>query len=65
MAAAHRTHRLGAIDLVEVNPSIGEKRDVDATVSAAIYLICAALGDNTRGSRLTLEEALKEVKEKK
>lgn len=47
-----RTHRLSAIDLVEVNPQIGSERDVKMTVQAAIHIIQAALGYTRRGLRV-------------
>lgn len=49
MEQIHRTHRLSAIDLVEVNPQIGDERDVKITVEAAICVIQAALGYMRRG----------------
>lgn len=49
MEAVHRSGRLTAMDLVEVNPSIGSKKDVDITVSAAIHVIKAAFGFNRKG----------------
>lgn len=51
MEIAHRTGRLGAIDMVEVNPSIGNEQDVKRTVEAAIYVIAAGLGHSRRGLR--------------
>ncbi|KAF5287956.1 hypothetical protein FQA39_LY15594 [Lamprigera yunnana] len=49
MEAVHRTGRLGAMDMVEVNPSLGNERDVDTTVTAAIHIITAAFGFNRKG----------------
>lgn len=49
MEQIHRTNRLSAIDLVEVNPQIGDERDVKLTVEAAIYVIQAAFGHMRRG----------------
>lgn len=49
MEQIHRTRRLTAIDLVEVNPQIGDERDVRITVEAAIHVIQAALGHMRRG----------------
>lgn len=43
------TGRLSAMDLVEVNPAIGTKQDVQRTVSAAIQIIKAACGFDRRG----------------
>lgn len=51
MEKIHRTGRLGAVDLVEVNPSIGTEKDVRTTVDAAMYIIMAAFGHNRRGLR--------------
>ncbi|CAG9858698.1 unnamed protein product [Phyllotreta striolata] len=45
------TGRLGAMDLVEVNPNIGSKEDVRRTVEAAVHLILAAFGNKRRGVR--------------
>lgn len=47
----HRTGRLGAMDVVEVNPSIGTDRDVQTTVEAAMHVILAAFGHSRRGLR--------------
>ncbi|XP_029156103.1 arginase, hepatic [Nylanderia fulva] len=52
MEEIYRTHRLSAIDLVEVNPQIGSERDVKITVEAAIHIIQAALGYSRRGLRV-------------
>ncbi|XP_047370943.1 arginase-2, mitochondrial-like [Vespa velutina] len=52
MEEVHRTHRLNAIDLVEVNPYIGDQRDVKLTTEAAIYIIQAALGYTRRGLKV-------------
>lgn len=51
MESIHRTGRLGAMDLVEVNPSIGTEKDVQTTIEAAIHIILAAFGHNRRGLR--------------
>lgn len=47
----HRTGRLGALDVVEVNPSIGSEKDVEITVEAAMHIISAAFGHSRRGQR--------------
>lgn len=47
----HRTGRLGAFDVVEVNPSIGSEKDVQITVEAAMHIILAAFGHSRRGLR--------------
>ncbi|XP_043283804.1 arginase-1 isoform X2 [Venturia canescens] len=52
MEEIHRTNRLNAIDLVEVNPRIGTTSDVELTVNAAIHLIQAALGYTRRGLKV-------------
>ncbi|XP_050307410.1 arginase, hepatic [Anthonomus grandis grandis] len=51
MEMIQRTGRLGAMDLVEVNPSIGSEQDVKRTVDAAIHIIAAGLGYSRRGIR--------------
>lgn len=43
------TGRLNAIDLVEVNPSIGDAVDVARTVNAALQIIKAACGFDRLG----------------
>jgi arginase len=45
----HKTGRLGAMDLVEVNPSLGSAADVKKTVDAAHHLLLAACGYSRRG----------------
>ncbi|KAG5340110.1 ARGI protein, partial [Acromyrmex heyeri] len=52
MEEISRTHRLNAIDLVEVNPQIGNEQDVKMTVQAAIHIIQAALGYSRRGLKV-------------
>lgn len=49
MEMIHQTSRLGALDVVEVNPSLGSEADVKRTVEAAIHVIAAALGHSRRG----------------
>ncbi|KAB0804857.1 hypothetical protein PPYR_01827 [Photinus pyralis] len=51
MEIVHKTGRLNAIDLVEVNPSIGTGHDVALTVSAATHIITAAFGYSRKGLR--------------
>lgn len=48
MEIVHNTGRLSALDVVEVNPAIGNERDVKTTVDAALKVILAAFG-NRRG----------------
>lgn len=45
-----KTGRLDAIDLVEVNPTIGTPEDVTKTVDAAILVLKAACGDTRWGN---------------
>lgn len=47
----YRTGRLGALDLVEVNPNVGTDHEVTRTVEAAISIIMAGLGHSRRGLR--------------
>lgn len=49
MEAVHKTGRLNAVDVVEVNPSIGNERDVKITVEAAMHVIIAAFGHQRKG----------------
>lgn len=46
----HNTKRLEALDLVEVNPSIGSLADVQKTVDAAVHLLKAACGTKRIGN---------------
>lgn len=52
MEEIHRTKRLNAVDLVEVNPHIGNKTCVDLTIGAAIHVIQAAFGYTRRGLKV-------------
>ncbi|KAJ8687746.1 hypothetical protein QAD02_023540 [Eretmocerus hayati] len=52
MEELFRTHRLNALDLVEVNPKIGDKYCVDLTISAAIHIIQAGFGYTRRGLKV-------------
>lgn len=54
MEEIYRTRRLSAIDLVEINPHIGTKQDVEITVEAAIHIIQAALGYTRRGLKVPI-----------
>ncbi|KAJ8981226.1 hypothetical protein NQ317_004170 [Molorchus minor] len=49
MESVYKTGRLGAMDLVEVNPSIGTEQDVKRTVDAAIHIILSAFGYSRKG----------------
>lgn len=51
MELIHKTGRLGAVDLVEVNPEIGTNVDVSKTVEAAIHILQAACGNHRKGIR--------------
>lgn len=44
MEVIHQTGRMNALDLVEVNPKLGNERDVSKTVEAAKQIILAAFG---------------------
>lgn len=50
MEEIYNTGRLRAVDLVEVNPTIGSPKEVAKTVQAAIHLLQAACGHNRRGN---------------
>ncbi|KZC05045.1 Arginase, hepatic, partial [Dufourea novaeangliae] len=52
MEELYRTHRLNAVDLVEVNPLIGSPRDVNLTIEAAIHIIQAGFGYTRRGLKV-------------
>lgn len=54
METIHNTGRLGAMDLVELNPAIGTKEDARKTIDAAIHIILAAFGRCRSG--LTLKQ---------
>lgn len=46
----YNTGRLEALDLVEVNPTIGSLTDVKKTLDAAVYLTKAACGTQRVGN---------------
>ncbi|PBC29529.1 arginase-1 [Apis cerana] len=52
MEVLYRTKRLNALDIVEINPYIGNKYDVGLTVKAAIHIIQAGFGYSRRGLRV-------------
>ncbi|XP_076281542.1 arginase [Lasioglossum baleicum] len=52
MEELYRTDRLNAVDLVEVNPQIGNPRDTNLTVEAALHIIQAAFGYTRRGLKV-------------
>lgn len=52
MEMLYRTKRLNAVDLVEVNPHIGNQRDIQLTVEAAIHIIQAGFGYTRRGLKV-------------
>lgn len=49
MEEVHKTGRLKAIDMVEINPLIGDAGDVKKTIEAAILILKAGLGFSRRG----------------
>ena len=51
----YETNRLVGMDLVEVNPLIGNKEQVDITMEASIQLILSAFGKNNHTERNKLE----------
>ncbi|XP_022906717.2 arginase-1-like [Onthophagus taurus] len=57
----HKTGRLGAMDLVEVNPTLGDEEDVQKTINSALQVIAAAFGYGRRGLKPGLED-LKQVR---
>lgn len=50
MEEAYSTGTLSSMDLVEVNPCLGDAKDVESTLSAAKLIIQAALGNNRSGN---------------
>lgn len=50
MEEAYNTGALSSIDLVEVNPCLGDARDVKTTVNSAKLIIQAAVGNNRSGN---------------
>ena len=50
MEEAFNTGRLQSIDLVEVNPCLGDAKDVETTLSSAKLIIQAAVGNNRSGN---------------
>ncbi|XP_003485979.1 arginase, hepatic [Bombus impatiens] len=52
MEILYRTKRLNAVDLVEVNPFIGNQHDIQLTVEAAIHIIQAGFGYTRRGLKV-------------
>lgn len=49
MEIAHRTGWLGAMDMVEINPRIGNSLQVKTTLEAATHVIKAAFGFSRSG----------------
>lgn len=41
----YRTGCLSSLDLVEVNPKLGDKSDVETTLNSAMLIIKSALGE--------------------
>jgi arginase len=50
MEEAYCSGTLSSLDLVEVNPSLGDARDVENTLSSAKLIVQAALGNNRSGN---------------
>lgn len=50
MEEAYNTGALSSLDLVEVNPCLGDARDVKTTVNSAKLIIQAAVGNNRSGN---------------
>jgi arginase len=50
MEELHETGTLSSMDLVEVNPCVGDAKDVANTVNSAKLIIQAALGNNRSGN---------------
>jgi arginase len=57
MEEAHNTGRLQAVDLVEVNPSLGTKDDAKRTVEAAIQILVAACGHSRQGNVFDVDKS--------
>lgn len=50
METVHQTNRMKALDIVEINPSLGTLADVTKTIEAAKHIILSAFGYNRSGS---------------
>lgn len=50
MEIIHSTGRLRAIDLVEINPAVGNESDRKKTIEAGLSILKAALGFSRRGT---------------
>lgn len=50
MEELQKTGRLDAVDLVEVNPTIGTPEDIAKTVEAAVLILKAACGEHRWGN---------------
>lgn len=50
MEEAYNTGKLSSMDLVEVNPCIGDEKDVEMTLNSAKLIIQAGLGNNRSGN---------------
>lgn len=50
MEIIHSTGRLRALDLVEINPAIGNDSDRKRTIEAGLCIVKAALGFSRRGT---------------
>lgn len=50
MEIIHATGRLRAVDLVEINPAVGDASDRKRTIDAGMCILKAALGFSRRGT---------------
>lgn len=50
MEEVHKSGTLASMDLVEVNPMLGDARDVANTLNSAKAIVCAAVGSNRSGN---------------
>lgn len=50
MEIIHKTGRLRAIDLVEINPAVGSDSDRRRTIEAGLAVLKAGLGFSRRGT---------------
>lgn len=50
MEELHKTGRLNVMDLVEVNPALGDEKEAKITSMAALQLIETGCGANRRGT---------------
>lgn len=50
MEVAHRSGTMSALDIVEVNPMIGNGKEVHQTIDAALHVVKAAFGHSRSGA---------------